>query len=72
MTVKNMGKMTKKCVEIEGKTTKEAITAALKQLGVTRDMVTIQVLSEENKGLFGMEGAKLAKIKVMLKGPDNK
>ena len=57
----------KNFIEIEGKTTKEAIDAALEQMGVTRDMVTVQVLSEEHKGLFGMEGSKLAKIKVTLK-----
>ena len=72
MMVKNMTGAVKKSIEIEGKTTKEAINAALKQLGVARDQVNVQVLSEENKGLFGMEGAKLAKIKVTLKKPNDK
>lgn len=59
--------MTKKSIEVEGKTTKEAIAIALKKLRVTKDKVEIRVLSEEHKGLFGMNGHKLAKIKVTLK-----
>ncbi len=59
--------MTKKSIEVEGKTTKEAIAIALKKLRVTKDKVEIKVLSEEHKGLFGMNGHKLAKIKVTLK-----
>lgn len=57
----------KKSIEIEGKTTKQAIDKALKKLGVTKDKVDIKILSEEHKGLFGMNGSKLAKIKVTLK-----
>ena len=52
--------------EIEGKTVEEAIERALVQLGVTRDQVRIDVLCEEEKGLFGMAGAKPAKIKVFV------
>lgn len=51
-------------IEIEGKTVEEAIRKALKQLKVSRKYLKIQVLSEEKKGLFGMDGAKLAKIRV--------
>ncbi len=56
-----------KSIEVEGKTVEEAIRIALKKLGRKREEVKIEVLSEENKGLFGMEGAKLAKVKVTLK-----
>lgn len=56
-----------KSIEVEGKTVEEAIRIALKKLGRKREEVRIEVLSEENKGLFGMEGAKLAKVKVTLK-----
>lgn len=59
--------MHKKSIEVEGKTTKEAIQKALKVLGVTKDKVDIKVLCEESKGLFGMSGQKLAKVKVTLK-----
>lgn len=56
-----------KSIEAEGKTTKEAIRLALKELGVPRNKVEIKILSEEDKGLFGMEGAKLAKVRVTVK-----
>ncbi|MDD5072227.1 MAG: Jag N-terminal domain-containing protein [Candidatus Omnitrophica bacterium] len=56
-----------KSIEAEGKTTKEAIHLALQKLGVSRDKVHVKVLSEGHRGLFGMEGLKLAKVKVTLK-----
>jgi len=54
-------------IEVEGKTVKEAIEKALKILKKTRDKVDVQVLSEEKLGLFGMQGAKMAKIRVSIK-----
>lgn len=54
-------------VEIEGKTVEEAIRKALKELKLPRSKVKIEVLSEEEKGLFGMPGAKPAKVRVSLK-----
>ena len=54
----------KKSVEIEGKTVEEAIRKALKELRLPRAKAKIEVLSEEEKGLFGMEGAKPAKVRV--------
>ena len=57
----------KKSIEVEGKTTKEAIGLALKKLRVSKEQVDIKILSEEHKGLFGMNGNKLAKVKVTLK-----
>jgi len=59
--------MTTKTIEAEGKTTKEAIALALKKLRVAKDKVHIKILSEEHKGLFGMNGNKMAKVKVTLK-----
>jgi predicted RNA-binding protein Jag len=53
-------------IEVEGKTTEEAVKKALKQLKVKRADVTIDVVCEEEKGLFGMQGAKTAKVKVSL------
>lgn len=52
---------------IEGKTVKEAITKGLSILGVTKSKVTIQVLSEESQGLFGMRGIKPAQVRMTLK-----
>jgi len=51
-------------IEVEGKTVEEAISKALKQLNLSRKKVKIEVLSEEEKGLFGMQGAKPAKVRV--------
>lgn len=59
--------MHKKTIEVEGATTKEAIQKALKILGVTKDKVDIKILCEECKGLFGMDGQKLARVKATLK-----
>ncbi len=54
-------------VEVEGRTSQEAIKIALKKLKVSRNQVKVEILSEENKGLFGMKGAKPARVKVTLK-----
>jgi spoIIIJ-associated protein len=59
--------MHKACIEIEGKTVEEAIKRALKELKLPRNKVIIEVLSEEEKGLFGMAGAKPAKVRVSTK-----
>ncbi len=54
-------------IEVEGNTVEDAIEKSLKILKVSREKVVVKVVSEEQKGLFGMEGAKPAKIKVSLK-----
>lgn len=54
-------------VEVEATTVEEAIKKALTELQATKKEVTIKVLREEKKGLFGMQGANTAKIKVTLK-----
>ena len=51
-------------IEVEGRDTKEAISTALKQLGVSKDRVKVKILSEERKGLFGMKGASQAKVRI--------
>jgi len=53
-----------KYVEVEGKTVEEAIEKALQELKLPRNRVKIESLSEEKKGLFGMAGAKSAKVRV--------
>ena len=59
-------------IEVEGNTVAEAIKKALKELKLPRSKVIIEVLSEEEKGLFGMPGAKPAKVRVSLKeGKEN-
>ena len=54
-------------IEVEGSTVAEAIKEALKILKVSRAEIVVKVVCEEEKGLFGMEGAKPAKIKVSKK-----
>jgi len=53
--------------EFEGHTTEEAIKKAEKSMGLDRECMDIKVVCEEKMGLFGMRGAKLAKIKVTRK-----
>jgi len=54
-------------IEVEAKTTKEAIKIALKKLKANKEDVEIKILREEHKGLFGMEGAEPAKIKAVIR-----
>jgi spoIIIJ-associated protein len=56
-----------KSIEIEATTLEEAMDMALKQLGVKKEQVNIRILSEEQKGLFGMQGAKPVKVRVTVK-----
>ncbi|MEA3488734.1 MAG: Jag N-terminal domain-containing protein [Candidatus Omnitrophota bacterium] len=57
----------KKIIEVEAVTIEEAIRKALKTLHVKKQEVIIDVLKEEHKGLFGMQGAHQAKIRVTIK-----
>jgi predicted RNA-binding protein Jag len=63
--------MTSKQIVIEAKTIKDAIRKALNELQAQEHEVDIKILREENKGLFGMEGAETAKIKAILKKTTN-
>ena len=59
-------------IEVEASTVEEAIKKALKELKLPRSKVKIEVLSDEEKGLFGMPGAKPAKVRVsMIKKKEN-
>lgn len=53
-------------IEVEGKTVAEAIDKALKQLKASRKEVQIKILSEGKKGLFGLQGARPAKIRATM------
>jgi spoIIIJ-associated protein len=64
-----MSRLDKKSIEVEGKSLEEAIKKALAALGLPQDKVDIEILSEEAKGLFGMPGAKPAKIRATAKKP---
>lgn len=56
-----------KNIEFYGSTVEEAIKNALTELSVSREELQIKVVSEEKKGLFGMQGEKPAKIIVNFK-----
>jgi len=58
--------MSQTSVEVEGKTEAEAIKKALRILKLPRNKVKIEVVSEEERGLFGMPGAKPAKVRVTI------
>lgn len=62
-----MGEKRTRSIQAEGRTVQEAISKALTLLGAPRNRVTVRVLAEENRGLFGMRGAKPAKVRVTLK-----
>lgn len=51
-------------VEKTGKTVQEAIELALEELQCDRDSVDIEVLEEGTKGIFGLIGNKVARVKV--------
>jgi spoIIIJ-associated protein len=53
-------------MEFEGKTVQEAVSKALTTLNVKKSDLAIKVLCEEQKGLFGMAGCKMAKIRVVV------
>ncbi len=54
-------------VEAEAATPQKAISKALKLLEAKRNEVVVQILAEEEKGLFGMRGASQARVRVTRK-----
>ncbi|MEA2640559.1 MAG: spoIIIJ-associated protein [Chloroflexota bacterium] len=57
--------MAAESVETHGRTTEEAIRAALEELGVGRDEVEIEILHEGRSGVFGV-GSQEARVRVTL------
>ena len=59
-------------LEISGKNIEEAISLGLKELNCSKDDVEIKILDEGTTGLFGLMGAKPAKVLLTLKQePEN-
>ncbi|MCI8593944.1 MAG: protein jag [Oscillospiraceae bacterium] len=58
-----------KWIETTGKTEEEAIAAALRQLGMDRDDVSVEVLERAKSGFLGI-GSVPAKVKVTYEAPD--
>lgn len=56
-----------KCIEMTGKTTDDAIKNALKELKLTEDKVTVEVLEEGSKGFLNIIGVKPARVRVTIK-----
>lgn len=54
-------------VEKTGKTVQEAIDLAIEELQCSRDNVDIEVIEEGTKGIFGLIGNKVARVKVTVK-----
>lgn len=54
-------------IEKTGKTVQEAISAALLELKLTEEDVDIEVIDEGAKGIFGIIGSKVARIKASVK-----
>jgi len=56
-----------KVVEGSGRNVEEAVEEALRELGVSRERVDVEVLEEPSRGLFGILGSRRARVRVMLK-----
>ena len=54
-------------VEMAGRTVDEAVENGLKVLRITKDKVKVEVIEEGSKGLFGILGARPAKVKLIAK-----
>ena len=58
-----------KTIETTGKTEEEAVAAALSELGVSRDEVSVEILERAKSGFLGI-GAVQAKVRVSYEVPD--
>lgn len=61
-----------KTIEVSAKTVEEALEEGIKELGVKRDNVSVEIINEPSQGLLKFLGPKNAKIKLtVLKGPED-
>ena len=56
-----------KSYDFTARTTEEAISKGLEELGVAISDVTVDVLEEGSKGLFGLFGSHPAKVRITMK-----
>ena len=56
-----------KNLEFEGASVEEAVKKAMETLKISREEFEVKIVCEEKRGLFGMGGAKPAKILVIIK-----
>jgi len=59
-------------LEVEGKTVEEAIKTGLEKLGVSKEKVKLKILNEGTSGLFGLMGAKPARVLLIAEGVELK
>ncbi|MBR1585110.1 MAG: Jag N-terminal domain-containing protein, partial [Clostridia bacterium] len=57
--------------EVSGRTIEEAISQGLEELGVSISDVTVDIIEEGSKGLFGLFGSRPAKVRLSLKDEEN-
>jgi len=60
-----------KSYEATGRTVEEAISAGLTTNGLSIGDVSVEILEEGSKGLFGLFGSREAKVRLTLKGEEN-
>ena len=60
-----------KSIEVTAKTIDEAISEGLDKLGVAIGDVTVNILEEGSKGLFGFFGSRPAKVRLTLNEEEN-
>lgn len=60
----------KKFIEVSGKTEDEAISAALTELGLERDDVSVEIMERAKTGFFGI-GSTLAKLRIFYEANDS-
>ena len=56
-----------KNLEFDGASVEEAVKKAMETLKISREEFEVKIVCEEKRGLFGMGGAKPAKILVIIK-----
>lgn len=56
-----------KFVEVSGKTVDDAIEKGLKELGIKKEKVDVEIIEHGSKGIFGLIGSKPAKVKLTVK-----
>ena len=59
-----------KFIEVTGKTEEDAIAAGLRELGLERDDVSVEILERAKTGFLGL-GATPAKVKLLYEGEDD-
>lgn len=72
MTRKKDEKNSMQVRDYEANTVEAAIRCALNELGIPKEKIKIKILAEGQRGLFGMEGVKKAKIRVTILSNEKK